>query len=357
MAEEKSARSKLLELTELQPFATCSAVAKLPDWVPGGDDEDDQYRSTLRLFEDGVEIGPPHLPHDQMDAQGGGAYSHWRNQLFFTATNGPSPAHNGRRYTALIQTGDLSPLSLALAQVNEGHSHYVGTEAGYALLERLAAELEPSLRLSERGRSCFSDTKFLADFTRFARGVDRSFDRKFVMRDIARFAAQLPGDMAECGVYRGGTAWFMAKALRERPGALLHLFDSFQGLSQPSGVDGSHWRAGDLAIPLIEVREALGPMESAIRYWPGWIPNEFHNVRSSKFSLVHIDVDLAEPTWDSLTFFYPRLVSNGIIVCDDYGFETCPGAREAMDAYFGELNIPIIHLPTGQGLAIKTAAA
>jgi O-methyltransferase len=345
---------KLLDLTEIQTFRSRSAVAVLPDWIKGGDDENDAFRSTLRLFEDGVEIGPAHMAHDAMDAQGGGAYSHWLGRLFFTSTDGQSPAANGRRYTALIQIGEVSPLTEALSHAEAAHPHIVGTEEGYALLERIAGELAPGVRLSERGRTFFGDAEFHADFDRFAQGTDRSFDRKFVMREFARHAADLSGDMAECGVYRGGTAWLMAKALRGQHNALLHLFDSFQGLSQPSAVDGAHWRAGDLASPLEEVRKALAPMEEVIRYWPGWIPNEFANVRDRAFSLVHIDVDLAEPTWDALDFFYPRLAPHGMIVCDDYGFETCPGARQAMDAYFADRNVPIIHLPTGQGLVIRT---
>jgi hypothetical protein len=348
---------KLLEITNIQPFRERSAVVVLPEWAPGGDDENDAHRSTLRLFEDGVEIGPAHMPHDTMDAQGGGAYSHWLDRLFFTSTDGQSPAVNGKRYTALVHTGDAAPLRDVLVQVNAAFPHYVGTEAGYALLERIARELAPTMRLSERGRSFFSEAEFRADFERFAVAADRSYDRKFVMHQLARYAARLAGDMAECGVYRGGTAWLMAKALRAQPGALLHLFDSFQGLSAPSAVDGAHWRAGDLAVSLEQVRQALAPTEDIIRYWPGWIPSEFAHVRDRRFSLVHIDVDLAEPTWDSLEFFYPRLTPHGVIVCDDYGFDTCPGARRAMDAYFEDRSVPIIHLPTGQGLVIKTDAA
>ena len=51
----------------------------------------------------------------------------------------------------------------------------------------------------------------------------------------------------------------------------------------------------------------------------------------------------------------PRVVPHGIIVCDDYGFDTCPGARQAMDTYFADRKVPIVHLPTGQGLVIRTA--
>lgn len=348
---------KLIELSDLQPFRTRSAIAQLPDWVTAGDDERDLYRSTLRLFEDGVEIGPAHMNHDAMDEQANGGYSHWGARLFFTSSTGESPLDNGRRYTALVQ-GPRPTLSDLFVQIETGYPENVGSDTGYVLVERIAQALAPGEHLSERARSFFKDDAFRAQYERFDTRNYRSYDRKFAMQSLARYAARLPGDMAECGVYRGGTAWFMAEALRAagRPGAMLHLFDSFEGLSKPSAIDGDHWRAGDLAMPLEEVRRLLAPQESVIQYWPGWIPHEFSQVRDRRFSLVHIDVDLAEPTWDALAFFYPRLVQHGLIVCDDYGFDTCPGARQATDTYFAERNLPVIHLPTGQGLVIKTEA-
>ncbi|HEX3704868.1 MAG TPA: TylF/MycF/NovP-related O-methyltransferase, partial [Vicinamibacterales bacterium] len=49
--------------------------------------------------------------------------------------------------------------------------------------------------------------------------------------------------------------------------------------------------------------------------------------------LLHIDVDLYEPTRDSIAFLYERMNPGGIVVCDDYGFMTCPGATKAIDEF------------------------
>jgi hypothetical protein len=70
------------------------------------------------------------------------------------------------------------------------------------------------------------------------------------------------------------------------------------------------------------------------------------------FSFVHLDVDLYQPTHDSLAFFYPRMVTGGIIVCDDYGFDSCPGAKKALDDFFRDKE-EIINVPTGQAFVIK----
>lgn len=345
---------RLFDLVNIQTFWNNSAVAELPNWAPAGDDQSDGQRSTLRLFEDGLELGPPHTQHDLLEQVGEGCFSHWGHQLFFTASDGTHPATNNRRYTALVHTRPLSPIRHMLTSIEDTYPQIIQTDAGYTLLENLTKHLEPGTHLSERGRSYFSDEEFRADYERFDNRNYRSYDRKFAIREFARYAARLNGDMAECGVWRGGSAWLMAKALRAAGRQnRLHIFDSFAGLSQPTSVDGAHWNAGDLAVPIERVRENLAPVEDVIQYWPGWIPNEFRHVAGRRFSLVHIDVDLAEPTWDSLEFFYPRVVDGGLIVCDDYGFDTCPGARKAMDAFAVDHEEQVIHLPTGQGVIIR----
>ncbi|TIX21118.1 MAG: methyltransferase, partial [Mesorhizobium sp.] len=72
-----------------------------------------------------------------------------------------------------------------------------------------------------------------------------------------------------------------------------------------------------------------------------------------RFALVHIDVDLYEPTRDALAFFYDRVCANGMIICDDYGSGLCPGARKAFDQFFENRPEGIIELPTGQAIVVK----
>lgn len=76
-------------------------------------------------------------------------------------------------------------------------------------------------------------------------------------------------------------------------------------------------------------------------------------MENKTFALVHVDVDLYQPTLDSLEFFFPRLLPGGILVCDDYGSGSYPGARTAMDEYFSNQLENIIELPQGQGFVQK----
>lgn len=184
-------------------------------------------------------------------------------------------------------------------------------------------------------------------------------DRMYVLYSIAQSLAQLPGDTAECGVFRGASSYLMCLAREGRDGVRHHVFDSFSGLSEPEEADqptdpvAYQWQAGDLCAPLEVVREKLSRF-SFVDYYPGWIPERFDEVADREFAMVHVDVDLYQPTLDSVAFFYPRLVPGGMIVCDDYGSTLCPGAKQACDEVVQQFNAPpVIHLTTGQGLILK----
>ena len=77
-------------------------------------------------------------------------------------------------------------------------------------------------------------------------------------------------------------------------------------------------------------------------------------IKNEKFSFVHIDVDLYEPTMKSLEFFFPRLVKGGIIVCDDYNSNIFNGAKKAWDKYFKNIKFDyFFHNPLGGCFLIK----
>jgi hypothetical protein len=331
--------------------------AALPAGLPDGDEPARPYHSTLRLFEDERELGPAHAIHDEIRRNGRGRFSHWGQGLYFSTSDGSSPLANGRRYAVLLEPPAANERGQVMAAAAQPDPASLTREQAYAWGERLFALFAPDAKLAEFGRSFYRDAEFLGDYERFDRENYRSLDRKFALRELLRLALPLDGDAAECGVFRGASAFLIAKALTAAGGGkVLHLFDSFVGLSQPTAADGDYWTPGALACGVAEVQANLAPVATAVQFYPGWIPERFSEVSEKRFCFVHIDVDLYEPTWEALTFFYPRLVPGGVLVCDDYGFETCPGARKAMDAFFAARSEPVIHLPTGQGFIIRQAA-
>jgi hypothetical protein len=224
--------------------------------------------------------------------------------------------------------------------------------AGVGLLERAAKVLVPGYVVTDHSKRWSRDQEFLELCRRFQPGSDRWTDRKFFLRELLGLASQVPGDTAEAGVYRGASSWLICDTLRDA-GKKHYAFDSFEGLSDPKPVDGSYWHAGDMLSAESEARTLLEPFGAVV--CKGWIPDVFDQADVGPLSFAHIDVDLYEPTLASMEFFYPRLVPGGVLLSDDYGLTTCPGATRAMDEYMNDRPEPILHSPTGQGVIIKSA--
>jgi hypothetical protein len=223
----------------------------------------------------------------------------------------------------------------------------------YRLAELVAGFISPSCVLSEYGRRWTQDREFIRAMESFEGwGNRRALDRKWMLRELLKVARTLAGDTAECGTWRGGSSWLICKEI-QGSGKEHHAFDSFQGLSAPEPRDGTHFKAGELAVPEEEFRARLKEFDQ-LRVHAGWIPTRFSDVQGRTFSFVHVDVDLYQPTRDSIEFFYPRLVRGGVLLLDDYGFEICPGARQAADEFFAGKHEPVLELPTGQGLVFRS---
>lgn len=346
-----SSKGRLCSIIDINHSGGHCFTAPTPDDAPQGDDLNLPDRSNLRVFEDGIELGPAHSLHDNIFKQGGGRFSHWGRWLIFSSSDGSDPRTNGRSYRMVYLLQDSAQTSILTAALNVNIDE-LDAEQRYAWGERAFSVFAPNVKLSEYGRSIFADTDFLAVYERFDRSNYRSFDRKFAMKELLKLALPLDGDLAECGVFRGASAYLLANAIAARSRKKrLHLFDLFAGLSEPKpDLDGSHWHFGDLACGLAEVALNLKQHASRVLFHAGWIPEKFFEVSDKKFCFVHVDVDLYEPTRDVLAFFGPRTVPGGLIVCDDYGFETCPGARRAMDEYVAASRQTVVHLPTGQGV-------
>jgi O-methyltransferase len=185
-----------------------------------------------------------------------------------------------------------------------------------------------------------------------------SGDRLYVLYTLALNVVRLGADFWECGVYKGGTAKMLAEFLAEhaRPGVKLHLFDTFSGMPETDAKLDVH-RKGDFSdTSLNQVRRVVGNRER-VEFHPGWIPDTFRGMADSQVALAHVDVDIYQSVLDCCEFIYPRLKTGGVMIFDDYGFPTCPGARKAVDEFFsGKPETPLV-LHTGQAIAIRSAVS
>jgi O-methyltransferase len=167
----------------------------------------------------------------------------------------------------------------------------------------------------------------------------------YVLYSLAQEVSTIAGDMAEIGVYAGGSTLLLAVTNGSKN---IHAFDTFSGIPNSSISAIDEHRGGDFSdVDANKVKAMLGRYKN-ITIHDGDIAETKNDVRNNTFSFVHVDCDVYKPIKECCEFFVPRLSPYGIIIFDDYNLHTCPGARTAVDEYFGD-SIFLVH-PTGQGV-------
>lgn len=184
-------------------------------------------------------------------------------------------------------------------------------------------------------------------------------EKLYFLEYFAKSTFDIDGDIAELGVWRGGGAKFIADIFKDgcKLNKNLYLFDSFEGMKKVDSNEDRH-KIGDFSDTSFQRVEALVAAPHSINISvvlkQGWIPATFTGLEDTKFSFAHIDLDLYEPIKDALSFIYPRLLRLGVLVFDDYGFASCPGARKAVDEFVAQVDESLLVLGTGQAVLIRT---
>jgi O-methyltransferase len=162
------------------------------------------------------------------------------------------------------------------------------------------------------------------------------YDRLYTFWQAIRNLHSIPGQAAEVGSYRGGSAWFIASAFKAQldEDVPLHVFDTFAGhpAAAISGQDTFH-EPGNFSDTSYEaVRDYLSPFPHVVLH-PGDILESLPGLADAVYRLVHLDTDLYLPTRACLEYFEPRLSRGGVIVLDDYASKRCEGVRSAVVEY------------------------
>lgn len=152
----------------------------------------------------------------------------------------------------------------------------------------------------------------------------------------------VPGDVIEAGVWRGGAVIFM-KALLDEAGAKdrrVFVADSFNGLPEPTNVsteaNRKHnlYRMRNLAVSEAEVKrnfENFDLLDDQVVFLKGWFKDSLPKAGIEKLAFIRLDADLFESTTDAIEQLYPKLSSGGFIVIDDYN--AFPFCKAAIDRY------------------------
>jgi O-methyltransferase len=228
---------------------------------------------------------------------------------------------------------------------------------------RAAKKVKDSQYYSQYVRPCplFSPWLGHPDFTKFFDGVEPYTlvppERCYILLNLARNAVNLPGDFAECGVWKGGTALMLARVLNGRTEKTLYLFDSFDGLPEVDREKDSWFQKGQYSTGSVTVVEdLLRDFQRIVNIRRGWIPETFKGLENHRYAFVHIDVDIYQSNLDCCKYFYPRIVPGGMMLFDEYAFAAAAGEKQAVDEFFANKpEIPIV-LVTGQALVLKLPA-
>jgi O-methyltransferase len=203
--------------------------------------------------------------------------------------------------------------------------------------------------------------------------------RTFTMTSPARLAALIkatryvvtagiPGDLVECGVWRGGSMMAVALTLlnmgvRDR---MLYLYDTYEGMPPPGDSDVDMYgvpAAGQMdreivkaASPWDAVKEAIestGYPREQIRMVQGKVEDTIPGNVPEKIALLRLDTDWYESTRHELEHLFPRLQLHGPLIIDDYGH--WQGARRAVDEYFARRPILLNFIDYTGRIGVKIA--
>lgn len=188
-------------------------------------------------------------------------------------------------------------------------------------------------------------------------------ERVVALANAARWIAEsgLTGDVVECGVWRGGSMMVVARTLLDAGAADrdLYLFDTYTGMSAPTSEDRDHngvaaaGRFAETAVGdgssdwcragIAAVRRNLaltGYPEHLLHFVPGKVEETIPQHAPERIALLRLDTDWYASTRHELEHLWPRLVSGGVCIIDDYGHWA--GSRKAVDEYFAEHGIRVL---------------
>ena len=169
---------------------------------------------------------------------------------------------------------------------------------------------------------------------------------------------QVPGDLIETGVWRGGITILMRAVLKAYGNTerIVWAADSFAGLPVPNaekyaadaGLDISVEAGFEvLAVPVEAVQANFaryGLLDDQVRFLVGWFRDTLPTAPIERLAVLRLDGDLYESTMDALTSLYPKLSVGGYLIIDDYfAWESC---AKAVNDYreLHEITEPIVQI-------------
>jgi O-methyltransferase len=193
------------------------------------------------------------------------------------------------------------------------------------------------------------------------RGSDGSkFDmrwRYYIVCCLADLVKHLEGDFVECGVYKGGyTMAVMDYIDFSKLNKQFWLFDTYEGLALDHLTEkekdaGLYEQYQHYESSYEWVQQIFSNLPA--RIIKGTVPETLGQCKSDKIAYLSIDMNCVEPEIAAAEYFWDKLVKGAVVILDDYGFKLHIEQKTAFDKFAKEKNVPIMQLPTGQGIIFK----
>ncbi|MCB0428600.1 MAG: class I SAM-dependent methyltransferase [Flavobacteriales bacterium] len=191
-----------------------------------------------------------------------------------------------------------------------------------------------------------------------------SAERMYALYNSIRYLVDngVAGDVVECGVWRGGSSMNAAITLQKCGDTTrnMHLYDTFEGMSAPTDKDISYfdesaegeWQRSQKQdhnewcyAPIDLVKKNMtstGYPADKLHFIKGKVEDTIPQNMPGDIALLRVDTDWYESTYHILKHLYPKVVKNGVVILDDYGY--WKGAREATDQFLAEEGLkPLLH--------------
>jgi O-methyltransferase len=222
--------------------------------------------------------------------------------------------------------------------------------------QRLVSRVLQGRGLDLVGHATLEQREMGHDWPRLAHTMIGSRRLKALQEAVEQAIAEdVPGDLIETGVWRGGACIMMrgvlaAHGVRDRT---VWVADSFAGLPTPDAArypadaGDSHYTWSALAVSDADVRENFrryGLLDEQVRFLVGWFRDTLPTAPIERLAVLRLDGDMYGSTTEALSALYPRLSDGGFCIVDDYG--AVEGCRRAIEDYRGahQINDPMIKI-------------
>ncbi len=209
-----------------------------------------------------------------------------------------------------------------------------------------------NVKLDNVADLCFENTLF--EIRKYQRGDARVATLENCAREIRE--RNVAGNVAEAGVYQGGFAAYINKLF---PNRKLYLFDTFEGFNEQdsaielkNGFSGASQDWGETSEEIV-LSKMIRPENCIIK--KGFFPETAADIKKDEtFCFVSLDMDLYQPIYEGLKFFYPRLSKGGYIFVHDCRNLGYLGSRQALLDFCEEMSVGYVLLQDEWGSAVIT---